>query len=83
MLIHYRNQSSAWMNAGILSYWFKNIFLEEIRREREETGSKGKVVLLLDNAPVYPKALELNKIDLTVEVHHFVSKNHYDMLFIT
>lgn len=68
MPIHYRDQSSSWMNATIFLDWFENIFLPEVKQEKEKTGRTGKTVLLLDNAPVHPSIQILNELDPEVEV---------------
>ena len=68
MPVQYRNQPSAWMNSTIFLDWYKNIFLPEVKQEKERTGRAGKTILLLDNAPVHPSIEILNEVDPEVEV---------------
>lgn len=56
------------MNCQIFLEWFKNTFIPAVKCRQRRDGIKGKVVLLLDNAPSHPSAEELNSIDPDFEV---------------
>lgn len=56
--VTYTNQKSAWMDSSIFLEWYDKTFIPETKKVKKETGKKGKVLLIIDNAPTHP-SLEL------------------------
>lgn len=44
------------MDVQVMLDWYDHIFIPAVKEEQERTGRKGKVLLLLDNAPSHPPA---------------------------
>ena len=59
----YKSQKSAWMNSQVFIDWYTNDFIPQVKRQREQEGRNGKVLLVLDNAPSHPSEDTLNEID--------------------
>lgn len=68
LAVSYSSQSSAWMNVEIFMQWYQKEFIPRVLEHKEKTGNKGKVILLLDNAPSYPSREKLNTIHPDFEV---------------
>ena len=59
----YKSQKSAWMNLQVFIDWYTNDFIPQVKRQREQEGRNGKVLLVLDNAPSHPSEDTLNEIE--------------------
>ena len=59
----YKSQKSARMNSQVFIDWYTNDFIPQVKRQREQEGRNGKVLLVLDNAPSHPSEDTLNEID--------------------
>lgn len=64
----YRAQKSAWMNSEIFTDWYKNVFIPNVKEYRKKNKLKGKVLLIMDNAPTHPSEDVLNQINKDFEV---------------
>jgi hypothetical protein len=69
--VKYKAQKSAWMNSKLFYEWYCNEFIPKVKQEQEYKGRKGKVLLLLDNAPSHPSAEKLNIVDPNFKVMFF------------
>lgn len=61
--VAYRNQKNSWMDTKIFGDWYENVFIPEVKKHHEKTGSTGKVLLLIDNAPSHPSDVVLSSHD--------------------
>ncbi|XP_051168267.1 jerky protein homolog-like [Leptopilina boulardi] len=66
--VFYTNQSSAWMDKIIFKQWYKEIFIPHALEFQRKSETKGKILLILDNAPCHPSRDELNAINENIEV---------------
>ncbi|XP_051168269.1 jerky protein homolog-like [Leptopilina boulardi] len=66
--VFYTNQSSAWMDKIIFKQWYKEIFIPHALEFQRKSGTKGKILLILDNAPCHPSRDELNAINKNIQV---------------
>ncbi|XP_033210483.1 tigger transposable element-derived protein 2-like isoform X2 [Belonocnema kinseyi] len=64
----YTHENSAWMDKCIFLLWYKEVFIPRVLEHQRKNGIRGKVVLLLDNAPCHPSLDELNAINENFEV---------------
>ena len=51
------------MNSQVFIDWYTNDFIPQVKRQHEQEGRNGKVLLVLDNAPSHPSEDTLNEID--------------------
>lgn len=64
--VWYKNQKSAWMDAGLFKDWFYNHFVPNTERYLNERGYPRKCILLLDNAPSHPSEEQLKSGEIRV-----------------
>ncbi|XP_051154632.1 jerky protein homolog-like [Leptopilina boulardi] len=64
----YTNQENASMTQKIFRCWFEEIFIPQALNFQQELEIKGKILLILDNAPCHPALNELNSINKNIEV---------------
>ena len=57
--LDYMNSAKAWMTGYLFKDWFHNTFVPAVRRELKSIGMPPRAVLLLDNCPAYPQAVDL------------------------
>ncbi|XP_033225262.1 jerky protein homolog-like [Belonocnema kinseyi] len=62
--VDYIDQENAWMTTDIFLYWFREIFLKNVRKLKPHA----RIVLLLDNAPAHSPTEPLNSIDHKCEI---------------
>lgn len=61
--VAYDSQKKAWMNGEIFKRWYAEQFIPEVKKYQDSIQKRGKVLLLLDNAPSHPSIECLNHID--------------------
>ncbi|XP_051161468.1 jerky protein homolog-like [Leptopilina boulardi] len=66
--IIYTEQNKSWMNENLFMSWYKDVFIPRVIEHQKSTGTKGKVILILDNAPCHPDVDELNSLHGNFEV---------------
>lgn len=59
----YKSQKNSWMDTKIFTGWYENVFIPQVKKNQEKTGSTGKVLLVIDNAPSHPSEMTLNSND--------------------
>lgn len=69
--VTYAAQKRAWMNSMLFLDWFKNNFIKNVKKWRQDRNKTGKVLLLLDSAYCHPSIELLNSIDLNFRVMYF------------
>nr|XP_012140925.1 PREDICTED: jerky protein homolog-like [Megachile rotundata] len=65
--IIYKTQKNGWMNTDLFKSWYLLDFIPNVKKYQEESGRKGKVLLILNNVPLH-SLKELNA--LTDEMFH-------------
>ncbi|XP_044595474.1 jerky protein homolog-like [Cotesia glomerata] len=61
--VHYIHQENSWMIREIITTWYTEIFLPEVKKKHElDKNPDTKIVLIMDNAACHPPAEELNKL---------------------
>ncbi|XP_055377932.1 tigger transposable element-derived protein 1-like [Condylostylus longicornis] len=73
--VYWMTNKRAWVNASLFSDWFKNHFIQDIRKYLINKGLPFKVLLLLDNAPGHPQGLCYENIAV-----EFLPKNTTSLL---
>ncbi|XP_060845567.1 jerky protein homolog-like [Rhopalosiphum padi] len=69
--VKYKAQKSARINSDLFYEWYSGEFIPRVKRERECKGRKGKVLLLLDNAPSHFSVEKLNRVNSDFNVMFF------------
>ena len=59
--VAYRGQKNAWMNGDLFTKWFIKNFIPHVKAHQQKTSTKGKTLLLLDNASCHPTSEGLEK----------------------
>lgn len=57
--VKYGSQNSAWMTKTLFEEWFFQDFVPQVREHLRNNNLPEKALLILDNAPVHPRAEEL------------------------
>ncbi|XP_025413242.1 jerky protein homolog-like [Sipha flava] len=78
--VKYKAQKSAWMNSKLFYEWYCNEFIPKVKQEQEYKGRKGKVLLLLDNAPSHPSAEKLNIVDPNFKLENNANDLGFEIL---
>lgn len=69
--VTYAAQKRGWMDSILFLDWFKNNFIKNVKKWRQDRNRTGKVLLLLDIAPPHASAEVLNSIDPNFQVMFF------------
>lgn len=54
LLVYYKSQESAWMDASLFANWFKEKFMPSVTKFLKRNGFPIKAILLMNNAPPHP-----------------------------
>ncbi|CAM5135676.1 unnamed protein product [Natator depressus] len=64
--VFWQSNKKAWVMAALFLDWFHKCFIPEVKRYLEEKGLDFKVMLIIDNAPGHPAALQFAHNDVEV-----------------
>ncbi|CAM4563309.1 unnamed protein product [Caretta caretta] len=64
--VFWQSNKKAWVMAALFLDWFHKCFVPEVKRYLEEKGLDFKVLLIVDNAPGHPAALQFAYNDVEV-----------------
>ncbi|XP_007892178.2 tigger transposable element derived 5-like [Callorhinchus milii] len=70
MPIDYNHSRNAWMTTDIFRNWFFSSFVPSVQCHLRSKGLPEKAVLLLDNCPAHPPAINLQSFDGQIKVFY-------------
>ena len=70
--LDYFSQDKSWVDRRVLRDWFQNKFMARVKRFCSGKGIPFKILLLLDNVPGHPDAIEMSNEN--VKIVFFTSK---------
>ena len=64
--VGYFSQNKSWVDRRVFRDWFQNKFMARVKRFCSGKGIPFKILLLLDNAPGHPDAIEMSNENVKI-----------------